>query len=363
MKQKDGVMKVGALILASALGCAPVAKAAEELRGYPDAHRPTMQQGAYADSDGIPVPRPVPFSSYSPLALKVPHRPVPLELKISAPTAGTGLPVVLLSHGHGETNFLSSLRGYGPLADFWAAHGFIVIQPTHLDSKVLNLRGTKLEDAPLFWRSRATDMKFILDHLDEIEDAVPGLKGRMDRTRIAVAGHSLGGHTVTLLMGMQVLDPEDAREKDLSDKRIKAGVAIAAPGLGRHLNPDRPPMPPSLRNIDFSKMSGTTLVVAGDADVDERFSKLASYRWDAYTYSPPGNKTLLKFRDAKHMFGGIIGYDSIETTDENPQRVAALRALTWAYMWSQLYPGDPAWIVARNALAEAPVPMATVETR
>lgn len=288
---------------------------------------------------------------------------MPLEVKVSAPASGTKLPIILLSHGHGQTNFLSSLRGYSPLADFWAAHGFIVIQPTHLDSKVLNLRDKQLEDAPLFWRSRATDMKFMLDHLDFIEDNVPGLKGRMDRAKIAAVGHSLGGQTVTLLMGMQVLDPEDTRDKDLSDTRIKAGVAIAPPGLGRHLKVGGRPLPRSLQYIDFSKMFGTTLIVAGDKDVNRDFSDLVSYRWDAYTYSPPGNKTLLTVRNAEHMFGGIMGYDAVETTDENPQRVAALRALTWAYLRSQLYPGDPAWTIAKNALAEAAEPIATVETR
>jgi predicted dienelactone hydrolase len=32
-----------------------------------------------------------------------------------------------------------------------------------------------LPDAPLFWHDRATDMHYILDHLDELEAAVPGL--------------------------------------------------------------------------------------------------------------------------------------------------------------------------------------------
>ena len=40
---------------------------------------------------------------------------------------GSGLPVILLSHGHGPSNNLSSLNGYAPLANLWAAHGFAVI--------------------------------------------------------------------------------------------------------------------------------------------------------------------------------------------------------------------------------------------
>jgi hypothetical protein len=289
-------------------------------------------------------------------------RPVPLEIKVSMPELGGDLPVILLSHGHGTANFLASLNGYGPLANFWAAHGFVVIQPTHLDSTALGLRDTDLPDAPLFWRDRATDMHYILDHLDELEVAVPGLAGRMDRDRIAAVGHSLGAESVTLLLGMQVLDPDDPREKDLSDPRIKAGVVIAAPGIGdEHLSPGAADNYPSLKFIDFSKMTGQVLVIAGDKDLNVRFSDRLSYRWDAYTYAP-APKTLLTFFDSEHMFGGISGYDAVETSDENPERVAALRALVWAYLRSQLYAGDTAWADAVVAL-ESDDPIAKVESK
>ncbi len=137
----------------------------------------------------IPVNDPTAVISYSAVVLKVPGRPVDLELKVTVPASGDDLPVILLSHGHGVTNFLASLNGYGPLADLWAAHGFAVIQPTHLDSTALGLRDTDLPDAPIFWRDRATAMHAVHDHLDEIEATIPGLGGRLDRERIAVAGH------------------------------------------------------------------------------------------------------------------------------------------------------------------------------
>jgi len=66
---------------------------------------------------------------------------------------GTNLPIILLSHDHGSSNHLSSLNGYGPLANFWAAHGFVVIQPTHLDSKTLRLP-SKDPEAPLLVYAR-----------------------------------------------------------------------------------------------------------------------------------------------------------------------------------------------------------------
>ena len=81
-------------------------------------------------------------------------------MRVSAPATGSELPVIVFSHGFG-----SSLNGYGPLADFWAAHGFVVIQPTHLDSRTV---GLPQDDPriPRLWRFRVEDMKRVLDRLD-----------------------------------------------------------------------------------------------------------------------------------------------------------------------------------------------------
>ncbi len=318
----------------------------------------------FTETGGIPVNEPNLVASYSPISLDKPGRPVPIEIKVSLPATGTNLPVIVLSHGHGMTNFLSSIRGYGPLVDFWAGHGFVVIQVTHLDATGLGLRDTDLPDASIFWRDRALDMHHVLDHLDAIEAAVPGPTGRMDRDRIAAVGHSLGGHTVSLLLGMQVQDPDDPREKDLSDPRIKVGVIIAAPGVAdEHLGDWVRQNYPANLWTDFSKMTGKALVLAGDKDLNPNFSTRLSYRSDAYTKSPGGNKTLLTVYGAEHMFGGISGYDASECTDEDPERVAALRALIWAYLRSQLYPGDTAWADAMVALESSPDPVGQVESR
>ena len=318
----------------------------------------------FSEAGSIPVNERCAVISFAPLAMDVPGRPVPMEMKVSMPAIGTNLPVILLSHGHGRSNFLSSLRGYGPLADFLAAHGFVVIQPTHLDSTALGLREEDLPDAPLFWRDRATDMHFILDHLTGIEASVPGLSGRIDHDRVAGVGHSLGGSTIAMLLGMRISDPDDARARDLSDPRIKAGVIIGAPGIAdEYLGSWVATTYPMTRFVDFSAMTGAALVIAGDKDLNPNFSTRLSYRWDAYTHSPGGNKTLLTFLGAEHIFGGIAGYDAAETTDENPERVATLRAMIWAYLRSQLYPDDPAWTKAAAALADSAEPMATVETR
>jgi len=195
-----------------------------------------------------------PIISFSPVVLPVAGRHVDLEMKVSAPASGNNLPVILLSHGHGPSNFLSSYKGYGPMVDFFAAKGFVVIQPTHQNSKALGLPAS-LPEAPLFWSSRPTDMKFILDHLDEIISTVPGLTGRVDKQNVAVIGHSMGGQTVAMLSGMEVTDPATGKIVNAAEPRLKARVLIGASGGPEGFNGAARQHYPVLAAGDFSTMT------------------------------------------------------------------------------------------------------------
>lgn len=309
------------------------------------------------------VSSPTPVLSVSPVVLSAPGRAVDIQLRVSAPVTGSDLPVILLSHGQGYSNHLSSLNGYAPLANYWAAHGFVVIQPTHLSSRTLSL-DPSTPGAPLYWRSRAEDMTRILDQLDAIEAAVPQLLGRLDHGKVAVAGHSMGGHTASLLLGARLTDPDDGTEVNLAEPRIKAGVLLAAPGRGGDALTEF--VAESLSfflTTDFSKMSTPALVVAGDKDTSAHLTVAgADWHADPYVLSP-GPKSLLTLFDAEHGLGGVSGYDVAETTDENIERVSAVQRLTWAYLRSELYPGDPAWQEARDALAVDNDPLGRVESK
>lgn len=87
-------------------------------------------------------------------------------------------------------------------------------------------------------------------------------------------------------------------------------------------------------------------------------------KWHADPYTlAPGPKTLLTLFDAEHGLGGIAGYDAAETTDENPERVAALARLTVAYLRTQLHPGTHTWQTACEELTTGIDPVGQVESK
>ncbi|MEV4549209.1 alpha/beta hydrolase family protein [Nonomuraea wenchangensis] len=293
--------------------------------------------------------------SVKPVVLPAPGRGEDLRVRVSAPATGRDLPVVVLSHGFGW-----SMDGYGPLADHWAAHGFVVVQPTHLDSRTLALPPDDPR-TPLIWRWRVADLTHVLDRLDAVEAAVPGLAGRLDRDRIAVAGHSWGGQTASMLLGARVLDVAGRPGEDLSDRRVRAGVLLATPGSGgADLTPFAAEHFPFM-NPDFSGMTTPALVVAGDQDRSALSVRGPDWFADPYRLSP-GGKRLLTLFGAEHSLGGIVGHGAAETTDESPARVALIQRLTTAYLRSALDPGDPAWPAACAALAAEPSPLGRIET-
>ncbi|MFF0286938.1 alpha/beta hydrolase family protein [Streptomyces sp. NPDC005262] len=293
--------------------------------------------------------------SAKPVVLSAPGRGEDLQVRVSAPATGGDLPVIVFSHGFGW-----SMNGYAPLADFWAARGFVVLQPTHLDSRTL---GFAAEDPrrPRIWRFRIEDLTRVLDGLDILEASVPDLAGRLDHDRIAVAGHSWGAQTASTLLGARVLDSDGVPGEDMSDARVKAGVLLALTGLGDDLTPFAAENFPFMRP-SFDSMTTSALIVAGDNDQSPLSTRGPDWFTDPYTCSP-GNKSLLTLFGAEHSLGGIAGYEVAETTDESPARVALIQQLSTAYLRSALHIEDTGRRAAATALEEDPNPLGKLQSK
>lgn len=301
-----------------------------------------------------------PVTTFAPLSFPVHGRQVDLQMKVSAPATGTNLPIILFSHGHGRSNFLSSMRGYSPIVDYLAAQGFVVIQPTHESSKALSLK-VDSSDKDLFWRSRTIDIQYILDHLDQIEDRVPGLKGRVNKDKVALIGHSMGAHTTGMFAGMKVTDLLSGESIKLDEPRIKAFVLYGAVGED-DLAEFAKTHYPALGLLSYSTMTRDALVVHGDKDHNSNFSNRPQWRSDAYNKSP-SPKTLLTVTNGEHIFGGISGYDAAETTDDSPERALFVAKATASYLRTKLNENDPSWKTFQELLQKDPTPQGKIESK
>lgn len=286
---------------------------------------------------------PTPITSFRSVVLPAPDRGTDLLLRITAPATGGDLPIVVFSHGATE-----SMDAYSPLTEFWATQGFAVLQPTHLDSQTL---GLAREDprTPLIWRSRIEDLTIVLDGLDQIEASVPGLAGRLDRDRIAVAGHSWGATTASALVGARIIDAEGNPGEDMSDPRIRAAVLLAVAGTG---GDDLTPFAAehlSFMNPEFTQMRTAALLVAGDQDSSPLSTRGPDWWTDVYRLSP-GQKSLLTLFGSEHTMGGITGFSTHETTDWSFERIEFIQQVTTAYLRSALDIEGESWSQAGAAL-------------
>jgi predicted dienelactone hydrolase len=292
--------------------------------------------------------------SVRPVTLDAPGRGQDLQVRVTAPMTGRGLPVVVFSHGMTLT-----MDDYAPLANYWAAHGFVVIQPTHLDSLGLAPDDSR---TPLIWRIRTDDLTGILDRLDAVEAQVPGLAGRIDHDRIAVAGHSWGAQTASTLVGARVVDADGTPGESMTDSRVRAAVLLCLPGTG---GADLSPMAAQyfpFMSPDFTELKVPSLMFAGDHDQSPLSVRGPDWFTDGYRLSP-GVSDLLTLFDAEHGLGGIQGSHDTRTTDENPERVALVQQTALAYLRTALGLDDNAWPTARRALAAAGEPLGRIDSK
>jgi len=152
------------------------------------------------------------------------QRAVPVRLYW--PEGAERVPLVVFSHGIG-----GSRRGYSYLGEHFAANGMASLHLQHVGSDrslwtgnpvslVLRLQDAAREREAL---ERVRDLSFALDRLLAHET----FGARVDRKRIAAAGHSYGANTVMLAAGATV--QRGGRALELRDPRVRAAVLLSAP--------------------------------------------------------------------------------------------------------------------------------------
>jgi predicted dienelactone hydrolase len=152
------------------------------------------------------------------------QRAVPVRLYW--PEGSKPVPLVVFSHGIG-----GSRRGYSYLGEYFAANGIASLHLQHVGSdrslwtgSMISLLG-RLQDAAQEREAleRVRDLSFALDAVLAHEE----YGKRIDRGRIAAAGHSYGANTAMLAAGASVL--RDGRRLELRDPRVTAALLLSAP--------------------------------------------------------------------------------------------------------------------------------------
>ena len=245
------------------------------------------------------------------------QRAVPVRLYW--PEGATRVPLVVFSHGIG-----GSRQGYSYLGEHFAANGMASLHLQHVGSdrslwtsNPLTLLG-KLSDAALEREAleRVRDLSFALDQLLAHE----AFGTRVDRKRIAAAGHSYGANTAMLAAGASVL--RGGRPLALRDARVRAAVLLSAPPFYGEGD-----LKPILRSITLP-----TLHVTATEDIIRipGYYSPASDRIAVFDAVGSPLKALAVFQGGSHsIFTNRIGTGGVEL---NPKVKVATRELALSFL-------------------------------
>lgn len=240
-----------------------------------------------------------------------------LHLRITYPKTGSNYPLIVFSHGA-----FGSKDGYQPLITYWAAHGYVCIQPTHGDSlSIIGFRGLLHKDEAFKnWSTRPLDIRLILDSLPQIIRKVPALQGKIDETRIAMAGHSFGAHTTMEIAGLDLVNPITGQHYAFADPRPKCFLMISPQGPGNLIT-----------EASYKPITRPAMIITGSNDVSIE-KKPVEWRLKVYDLISSPEKYLVFVDKAYHGFGGISGRMRFPGSGPpDPHQVADVRAYSLAF--------------------------------
>ena len=227
-----------------------------------------------------------------PVIVDRPDRLIPLPLRITWPSGEGPYPLIVFSQGA-----VCPKNMYASVTDHWTSHGYVTIVPVHIDSESNGFGFQDLAGTDLVVE-RIKDMKYVLNSLDQIEGSVQGLTGKIDRSQIAVSGHSFGGQIALALTGLEMLDTQSSEPVDMTDSRYKVAVVLSGVGQLPNMAPDA-----------FSRYDRPVYSSGGTKDLGATGRGPVHpwpWRMAAYFETPPGEKYGLVLDEGDHYYGGLI---------------------------------------------------------
>lgn len=262
---------------------------------------------------------PTPVGTIPDVLLRDNDRNRDVRLTIDYPTRGGPHPLILVSPGYGGSH-----RGYVGLASYWAGNNYAVIRLNHGDPTV-NVQTAEdvwANATAADWRNRVRDLTFVLDSLSALTQRYPELEGKIDATKVGVAGHSYGAHTAMLLAGARTF-PGNVT---YADPRIKAIVVMSPQGPSENRG---------LTRESYAELRVPALFMTGTRDQGMTEAETPEWRAEAFRLAPAGDKWLVTLEGAGHTTFAGGGPATVEQIAA--ERAAAERAR----MPDVPDPGDP----------------------
>lgn len=217
-----------------------------------------------------------------------------LRARIAYPDAEGPFPLVVYSHGFGCYR-----ESYAGLTDHWASHGYAVVLPEHPDCPTSEGKLSP-EDARNLLYIRISDVGRVMDALFAPGQEIPGLTGRIDYDRKAIAGHSFGGMIAQVVWGQPL---KDLHSTETVSYALGFDAAIVMSGVGEM---------PQMAEGSFDQVPGPVLVTGGTLDLGNIGGPTIfpwEWRMSAFGLTPPGDKYSVVLEEGDHYLGGLICRD------------------------------------------------------
>jgi hypothetical protein len=233
------------------------------------------------------------------------NRSIPATVYVPEGPGGP-FPVVIFSHGLG-----GSRRSAEYLGRHWASHGYVSVHVQHKGSDADALKNGG--DGPEAMRkvvgdignaiNRPKDISFAADELAKADREDGNLKGKLDLTQLAVAGHSFGAFTALALAG-EVFENPRGGEITFTDPRFLAAIPMSAPvAAPERANPKRA----------FGGIKIPCLHMTGTKDFSPIGETGVEHRRMPFDFATVADQYLLTLREGDHsVFAGRRAKGTVE---------------------------------------------------
>ena len=248
-----------------------------------------------------------------------------LRVRVMYPDAEGPFPVVIFS-----TGMFCTPQLYDLILDHWVSHGYVVVQPNHMDSP--NREGKiPMEELLNIFPTRMRDVSFLAGSLDAIESGMD-IDGRMQQDRLAIAGHSFGAVISQVKTGLYLTEEAQGSLGPTYDDRFQAAVLLSGVGWGMEQFADNA----------FDGMRKPFIASGGSNDIGRVKSggmDGREWRMQPYILSPELDKYSLITEGSDHYFGGLM-CNAKRGGEPDFESLAIVRAVTAIFLDGYLK-GDP----------------------